>query len=118
MIGVPKSHRVQKSLWVIIAKLQRPTRAAINGLVNARRSSVADAQDVSSLLVNRINVAEVQRVPGHSYFLPGRAAIIGPQDGAAGTAGPGDARADRTHAPKSRRHTAGLQRPLWRGDGQ
>src|SRR3989440_11483658 len=118
MIGVPETHRVQKSFWIVVAKLQRPTRSAINGLVNARGSSVANAQNISRLLINRIDIAEVQSVRRDSYFLPGRAAIIGAQDGAAGTTGPRDASADRADTAKSRRHTARLQRPLRRRDGQ
>src|SRR6267154_2761352 len=114
MIRIPKSYRVEKSFRIVVAKLQRPTRSRISSFVNARRSSVANAQNISGLLINRINIAKVQSVPGHSYFLPGRAAIIGTQDGATGTAGPGDARANRTHATKSRSNAAGLQRPLRR----
>src|SRR2546423_6458654 len=118
MIGVPKSHRIKKRLSVVVAKLECPTRTRISSFVDARGRSIADAQDIGSLLINRIDVAEVQGVPGHGYFLPRRAAILGAQDGAAGTAGPGDASANRTHATKSRCHAAGLQRPLRRRDSQ
>src|SRR5438045_6063469 len=65
MIGVPETHRVQKSFWIVVAKLQRPTRSAIDGLVNARGSSVANAQNISGLLIDRIDIPEIQRVPGH-----------------------------------------------------
>src|SRR2546421_9564425 len=118
MIGIPKSHRIKKRLSVVVAKLDCPTRTGISSFVDARGRSVADAQDISSPLINRIDVAEVQGVPGHSYFLPRRSTVLGAQDGAAGTAGPGDAFANRTHATKSRRPAAGLQRPLRRRDSQ
>src|SRR2546423_4540053 len=109
MIGVPKSHRVEKGLRVIVAKLQRPARSRVSSFVNARCRSVADTRNVSSLLINGIDIAKVQCLPGHSYLLPVRAAVIGTQDRAAGAADPRDAFVHRAHAPQSPRHAAGLR---------
>src|ERR1043166_1589393 len=110
MIRVPESHRVEKSFRVLVAKLQRPTRSRISSFVNARSGSVADAQNISNTFVNRVDIAKVHHVRRHRYFLPSRAAVIGTQDSAAGTAGPRDTFVDRAHAPQPRRYSACLQR--------
>src|ERR1041384_5378920 len=117
MIRVPKSRRVEKGLRVIVAKLQSPARSRVSSFVNARGRAGADTQNVSSLLINGIDVAKVQGIPGHDYLLPGRAAVIGAQDRAARAADPRDALVHPAHAPQSRRHATGLRCPLRRGDG-
>src|SRR4029077_17439545 len=58
-LGVPERHRVEKYLRVRVRELQIPVRAAVDGLVNPRRGSGADAQRIGNLVAHRVATREV-----------------------------------------------------------
>jgi len=55
VVGVPERHRVVESLWIFILELQRPRRAGVGRLIDARGGPVPDAEDVSDARINGVD---------------------------------------------------------------
>src|SRR6185369_16126728 len=54
----------QKDIWIFIAELEDPGCSAIKSLVNPRSCAIANAQDVSSVLTDSVDVTKVESVAG------------------------------------------------------
>src|SRR6185436_18123740 len=96
MRRVPKRHRVVERFWIFILKLQLPTCSSVGRFVDARRGAVADTQNVSSVAINGINIAEIELVSSDGERLPGRTSINTAYSCAHRSAGPDNLLGHRT----------------------
>jgi hypothetical protein len=66
MTGIPEGHCIKKSFRIFIAELQNPGCSAIESLVNPRGWAVANAQHVSSVFIDGVDITKVQGVAGYN----------------------------------------------------
>ncbi len=105
----PEGHRVEEYLRILVGELERPRLPGVGGLVDARRLTVADAEDVGGLVADRVDIPEVERLGAwNPDRLPRIAAVGRPQNGSARAAGPRNFLADRTDPAQSGRHAGEL----------
>ncbi len=112
MRGVAKRHRVEESFRILVAELQRPCRTGVRRLVDPGCVTVADAEDVGRLRIDRVDVSKIELVRiGHGQPAPRRAAIIASDHRALGAAGPHDPLVDGADTTQTRGDTARLRGP-------
>src|SRR5919108_4814580 len=69
--GIPERESIEETLWVTIRELQRPRAAGVGRFVNSRFLTFTDAEKVSGVGVNGLDVAEIHvSGAGNSVRLP------------------------------------------------
>ncbi len=112
VVLVPERHGVKEGISVGARELRDPCGATVGSLEDARRVTVADAQDIGGHSIDGVHVTKVQRERRlRRHVLPCRAGVERAHHRAARPTGPRHFRTDGTDAAKRHVDATGQRRP-------